>query len=474
MNKKLFYQRGYGGLGMFICAVIIGFIMYFYFYPTKFPKTPTGSSISTFCRPHVEANGNFKPDAPEIMAPAYEWPEGAQKPTIANTLVPYRLIKTSVPIADETLKNYFSKDELRDGSSISDHKCGDITYGGAVHNHFCQWTHKALKISGSLSDAYQYGVTFPANYASNFAKADGVSNAFTNSVDVEDINFGQGELLLETYHPDEGVWRDKSGKVSRMRFAPFHILFLVHLDKDGNFITADTDGKWPLVDVYQQVSPGNRDVPIKPLPKELIQCYDIPQYIDSTASQQSKPGKVMESSPDKKQEQLGWFLFEMPIMTGWWQPSCKPAIYLYPESEQRVNVQVSIPNGFVTYTDPVYPKGGWDVLAKPSGQLQYLRNNFSDSTGKINYPTGIFPYLYYEGKVADSAVRKPEEGYVTSYDQLASFFDELLFKLGLNEKEAGEFREYWLKALPPSPYYFVGILPQEQLNQRRTLTDHMM
>jgi hypothetical protein len=187
-------------------------------------------------------------------------------------------------------------------------------------------------VPGSPSDAYHYGVAFPANYASNFNKADGVSNAFTASEDVKDINFSQGELLLETYHPDEGVWRDKSGKVSRMKFSPFHILFLVHLDKDGNFQNADDQGQWPLVDVYQQESEGNRDVPIKPLPKELIQCYDIPQYTVTT-SQQSKPGKVMESSPDKKQEQLGWFLFQPPIMTGWWQPACKPAVYLYPEKE---------------------------------------------------------------------------------------------------------------------------------------------
>jgi len=53
---------------------------------------------------------------------------------------------------------------------------------------------------------------------------------------------------------------------------------------------------------------------------------------------------------------------------------------------------------------------------------------------------------------------------------LPSFFDEVLPKLGLNAKESKEFKEYWLKALPKSPYYFIGIMPQEQLNQNEPLT----
>jgi hypothetical protein len=143
---------------------------------------------------------------------------------------------------------------------------------------------------------------------------------------------------------------------------------------------------------------------------------------------------------------------------------------LYPQKEQRVNVQVKIQNGFITYTDPVYPKGGWDVLAKPSGELKYLGKEREDSTGKINYANGVFPYLYYEGKVADEAIEKPTKGYVKSYEELASFFDEILPKLGLNAKETKEFKEYWLKALPYASYYFIGIVPQVQLDRLEPLT----
>lgn len=168
--------------------------------------------------------------------------------------------------------------------------------------------------------------------------------------------------------------------------------------------------------------------------------------------------------------QLEAFLpFQIPAW-GWWVPECKPAVYLYPEKEQLVNVQVSITDGFLTYTDPLYPKKGWNVLAKPSGQLQYLNNNFVDSKGQVNYGSGIFPYLYYEGKVADTVVKKPEEGYVIAYDNLESVYDELLPKLGLNAKETKEFKMYWLQALPRSPYYFIGLIPQEELNINEPLT----
>lgn len=156
---------------------------------------------------------------------------------------------------------------------------------------------------------------------------------------------------------------------------------------------------------------------------------------------------------------------------GWWTPECKPAVYLYPEKETVVNIKVSITNGFLTYTDPLYLKDtGWNVLAKPSGELTYLSHMLADSKGEVNYPTNQFPYLYYEGKIQDASAIKPDTGFIKSMDELSSFFDEILPKLGLNPKETGEFKDYWLKALSNSPYYFIGIVPQETLNTNEPLT----
>jgi hypothetical protein len=50
----------------------------------------------------------------------------------------------------------------------------------------------------------------------------------------------------------------------------------------------------------------------------------------------------------------------------------KPVIYLYPQKEQRVQVQVEIKNGHFVTTFPKYDeqKKGWDVIASPDSTLR--------------------------------------------------------------------------------------------------------
>lgn len=140
---------------------------------------------------------------------------------------------------------------------------------------------------------------------------------------------------------------------------------------------------------------------------------------------------------------------------GWWTPECKPAVYLYPEQETKVHVAVS-PQGFLTYTNPLYPSSGWDVLAKPNGQIIS-----SDKS---------YPYLYYESKIKDSAINKPQKGFVVKFSGLPNLYNTLLPKLGLNAKEIKDFKDYWEKYLPNSTYYFVGIMPENDINSIEPLT----
>lgn len=140
---------------------------------------------------------------------------------------------------------------------------------------------------------------------------------------------------------------------------------------------------------------------------------------------------------------------------GWWSPECKPAIYLYPEKETKVKVTIK-PKGFLTYTDPVYPKSGWDVIAKPNGEI--ISSNKS------------YPYLYYESKIEDSAINKPQRGYISTYSELPDLYDSVLPKLGLNQKETKDFKDYWEKYLPFSPYYFVGIMEDKDIDSIEPLT----
>jgi len=446
MNNKYYYQLGYGGIEAFLVAVVIGIVMYFYFYPSIFAKyESTESDENPFCRPYLNEDGSIKDDAPTIMAPAYEFDGNSVNPILTTQMVPYRLIKSTVPVGNGPLENYFSKSQLKESSRPNEVHCSPgFRSNGANHYHFCQWVHKAITVEPNMSKAPLYAVTYPANYTDAGANAAG-SNGLSVPFGATDGSTG-----------------------NQIRFSDHKLLFLVQLDKDLNYYNPypGQDLENPVVDIYQQVRSDNPSEPIKRVPESVINCVD-----GDLAAVKFKLGDVIEKSPDKKQEQLGWFVPTLSVQPdGWYYPSCKPAVYLYPEKETRVNVKVDIPNGFLTYTDPLYPKGGWSVLASPDGSLRYINTTFSDSKGVVNYPTGMFPYLYYEGKVADAAVTKPEKGYVIAYDTLSSFYDELLPRLGLNQKEAKEFKDYWLKALPKASYYFIGIIPQEQLNENEPLT----
>ncbi|OWK27026.1 MAG: hypothetical protein US76_02825 [Parcubacteria group bacterium GW2011_GWA2_38_13b] len=124
---------------------------------------------------------------------------------------------------------------------------------------------------------------------------------------------------------------------------------------------------------------------------------------------------------------------------------CKPVIYLYPERETKLNVQVDPIGGF-TKTIPEYPPGGWDVTAHPDGKI-------------IDNATGItYDYLYWSG--ISLGQFKNDEGWVVGQHDLGSFFDEKLKRLGMNEKEINDFKEYWLGRLIDKPFYQIFFLPK--------------
>ena len=152
----------------------------------------------------------------------------------------------------------------------------------------------------------------------------------------------------------------------------------------------------------------------------------------------------------KKNLQLETFgiRLETPLVP-WLSPFCKPAIYLYPEEETDVHVGIA-PKGKLTYTIPDYPSSGWDVLAKPNGDLIYNNNGYD--------------YLYYEAEIPDTEIRKPDEGFVVEKNKIKPLLDSILPKLSLNKKEADQFTKYWLSVLPDSPFYFVGIVSVSNLN----------
>lgn len=199
-------------------------------------------------------------------------------------------------------------------------------------------------------------------------------------------------------------------------------------------------------DVYFKLS----DYPSPGVPPFIKNCDKTPPQgpLPTGLKQRIIPG--INNDPHNNL-QLNTFLIGLEgNINPWLSPFCKPAIYLYPEKETNVNVKIS-PKGDTTLTIPQYPKEGWSVKAYPNG--------------KITTDKKTFDYLYYEAKIPNEFIdNKTNQGYVVKYEELEQTLKDLLIKLGLNEKEKKDFIEYWLKVLPVSNYYFVGVVPEKTLN----------
>lgn len=119
--------------------------------------------------------------------------------------------------------------------------------------------------------------------------------------------------------------------------------------------------------------------------------------------------------------------------------SRKPVIYLYPEEEIKVSVELTL-DGELTCTYPLY-NDGWIVTAYPDGTL-------IDTNGKY------YNYLYWEGK--SNTEYDFSKGFCVKGEDTAQFLEEALEKLGLNRKEANEFIVYWLPIMEENEYNIIS------------------
>ena len=125
--------------------------------------------------------------------------------------------------------------------------------------------------------------------------------------------------------------------------------------------------------------------------------------------------------------------------------TAKPVIYLYPEQETKVNVQLSF-NGTLTSTYPTLPSEGWTVTAQPDGTL-------TDEEGRS------YRYLFWEG-VAD-VDWKQDSGFLVKAEDAREFLEQSLTQLGLNELEQNDFITYWLPKLEKNGESFVTFAAEQ-------------
>ena len=120
----------------------------------------------------------------------------------------------------------------------------------------------------------------------------------------------------------------------------------------------------------------------------------------------------------------------------------KPAIYLYPTTEQQIKVNLDFKGKLGT----TYPKlnSGWTVTAKPNGEI----TNLADARK--------FNYLFWEGTY-DFPLSHSNypSGFIVSKKELEKFLIEKLSYIGLNNNELNDFIVYWLPRLEKNEYNLI-------------------
>lgn len=118
----------------------------------------------------------------------------------------------------------------------------------------------------------------------------------------------------------------------------------------------------------------------------------------------------------------------------------KPVIYLYPETTMDILVELK-PEGGFSKTEPTYGEG-WHVTASPDGTL------INNADGKT------YPYLFWEG--TGGLYQSPVNFDVVAKTDVETYLISTLGRLGLNQKETGDFLEFWLPQMQSALYYKIG------------------
>ena len=119
----------------------------------------------------------------------------------------------------------------------------------------------------------------------------------------------------------------------------------------------------------------------------------------------------------------------------------KPVIYLYPEAETDVHVEIELLTSELSTTYPRY-NNGWDVTAYPDGSL-------------VNKADGSHhKYLFWES-VNTGTEFDFSKGFCVAGSDTESFLKEKLTYMGLTEEEMNEFIVYWLPKMEHNAYNLI-------------------
>lgn len=211
--------------------------------------------------------------------------------------------------------------------------------------------------------------------------------------------------------------------------------------------TAETNRLWTRPDVEYRLGFTNAlTYRVQVQGNQLrVWASDMPQVLQFTAPQKEVDELLTETDNRITYEKEN---IEKPN-----PETAKPVIYLYPEQETKVNVQLTF-NGTLTSTYPTLPSEGWTVTAQPDGTL-------TDEEGRS------YRYLFWEGVA--NVDWKQDSGFLVKAEDAREFLEESLTQLGLNELEQNDFITYWLPKLEKNGESFVTFAA-EQYTDNAVLT----
>ena len=131
----------------------------------------------------------------------------------------------------------------------------------------------------------------------------------------------------------------------------------------------------------------------------------------------------------------------------------KPVIYLYPEEETEVRIELELTESELSTTYPRY-NNGWDVVASPDGSLL----NKADGTHH--------KYLFWDS--ANCRTRfDMSKGFCVAGSDTESFLKEKLTYMGLTEEEMNEFIVYWLPRMEHNKYNLISFQSDAYTNSAK-------
>ena len=135
------------------------------------------------------------------------------------------------------------------------------------------------------------------------------------------------------------------------------------------------------------------------------------------------------------------------------RPVKKPVIYLYPESDTELSVQLKT-TGELTFSYPDYAKG-WSGTAHPDGSI--------DIDGK-NYP-----YLFWESEQRFNSFDQELGGFVISKKNVVESLEKCLSELGFNDTEKTDFITFWGPQLEQHEEVIIQFILHDACNEFATL-----